>query len=242
MTRRLRAAASGVCFSGLSPLMALEPQADPFAAPRQQMVESQLRARCIGDERVLAAIARVPRHLFVGEAYREQAYTDRPLPIAERQTISQPYIVGVILQALALQSSHVVLEIGSGSGYMTALLAELAGEVYAIERYEVLARQAEATLAGLGYSNAISLVADGTLGLPEHAPFDAIAVSAAAPGIPPPLFDQLREGGRMVVPVGPAEGQTLELVRKSQGRALITSLGGCTFVPLVGSHGYVEKE
>ena len=218
--------------------MASETQIDSFLTQRRSMVESQLRARGIRDERVLAAMLRVPRHEFVSEEHREQVYEDHPIPIGEGQTISQPYIVAIMLEALALDPSDTVLEIGTGSGYQTALLAELVRQVYSVERYASLARAAQATLARLGFNNVEVLVGDGSRGLPDRAPFDAIVVSAAAPQIPPPLFEQLREGGRMVIPVGPAHAQELQLVRKHEGQPVVTSMEGCRFVPLIGSEGY----
>jgi protein-L-isoaspartate(D-aspartate) O-methyltransferase len=218
--------------------MAAETSVDLFLAQRRNMVESQLRARGIRDERVLAAMSHVPRHEFVPVEFRDQVYEDHPIPIGEGQTVSQPYIVAIMLQALALDPSDTVLEIGTGSGYQTALLAELTRQVYSVERHASLARRAEATLRRLGYSNVQVLLGDGTNGLPDHAPFDAIVVSAAAPQIPPPLFEQLCDGGRMVIPVGPAPAQELQLVRKKAGQPVISSLEGCRFVPLIGSKGY----
>jgi protein-L-isoaspartate(D-aspartate) O-methyltransferase len=218
--------------------MAAETSVDLFLAQRRNMVESQLRARGIRDERVLAAMSHVPRHEFVPVEFRDQVYEDHPIPIGEGQTVSQPYIVAIMLQALALNPSDTVLEIGTGSGYQTALLAELTGQVYSVERHASLARMAEATLRRLGYSKVQVLLGDGTNGLPDHAPFDAIVVSAAAPQIPPPLFEQLCDGGRMVIPVGPAPAQELQLVRKKAGQPVISSLEGCRFVPLIGSKGY----
>ncbi|MGA8491301.1 MAG: protein-L-isoaspartate(D-aspartate) O-methyltransferase [Terriglobales bacterium] len=218
--------------------MAAETQIDVFAAQRRSMVESQLRARGIRDERVLAAMSHVPRHEFISADYRDQVYEDHPIPIGEGQTISQPYIVAIMLQALALDPSDVVLEVGTGSGYLTALLAELTRQVYSVERHESLARSAQATLSRLGYTNVEVLVGDGSNGLPDRAPFDAVVVSAAAPQIPAPLFEHLREGGRMVVPVGPAHAQELQLVRKREGQPVIAILEGCRFVPLIGSEGY----
>jgi protein-L-isoaspartate(D-aspartate) O-methyltransferase len=217
-----------------------EIQAENFAAERELMVSAQLRARGISDERVLDAMARVPRHEFVTEEYREQAYEDHPVPIGEGQTLSQPYIVAIMLEALSLTGSEEVLEVGTGSGYQTALLAELAHEVYSVERHADLAHSAEDVLRRLGYRNVNVLAGDGSQGLPQHAPFDAIIVSAAAPRIPPALFEQLREGGRMVVPVGPAYAQELQLVSKQNGRAVVTTLEGCRFVPLIGSQGYPD--
>jgi protein-L-isoaspartate(D-aspartate) O-methyltransferase len=218
--------------------MAPETQIDSYITPRRNMVESQLRARGIRDERVLAAMLHVPRHEFVSEDYRDQVYEDHPIPIGEGQTLSQPYIVAIMLQALALDPPDAVLEIGTGSGYQTALLSELARRVYSVERHASLARAAQTTLARLSYTNLEVLLGDGSHGLPEHAPFDAIVVSAAAPHIPPPLFEQLREGGRMVIPVGPPHAQELQLVRKQAGQPMLTNLEGCRFVPLIGSEGY----
>ena len=218
--------------------MAAETPVDLFLAQRRDMVESQLRARGIRDERVLAAMSRVPRQEFVPAEFRDQVYEDHPIPIGEGQTVSQPYIVAIMLQALALDPSDTVLEVGTGSGYQTALLTELTRQVYSVERHASLARMAEATLGRLGYNNVQVLLGDGSNGLPEHAPFDAIVVSAAAPQIPPPLFEQLREGGRMVIPVGPAKAQELQLVSKQAGLPVVASLEGCRFVPLIGSEGY----
>lgn len=218
--------------------MAIHIHPDGYAAERQDMVASQLRSRGIRDQRVLDAMAHVPRHEFVADEYREQAYEDHPIPIAEGQTVSQPYIVAVTLDALSLQPSFKVLEIGTGSGYQTALLAELSREVYSVERHAPLARDAEATLARLGYNNVNVIVGDGSHGLPDMAPFDAIVVSAAAPQIPTSLSEQLREGGRMVIPVGPAQAQELQLVSKEKGQLVVRSLDGCRFVPLIGGQGY----
>jgi len=218
--------------------MAADSQTDPFLAQRRTMVESQLRARGIRDERVLASMLRVPRHEFVSGEYRDQVYEDHPIPIGEGQTVSQPYIVAIMLEVLALDPSDTVLEVGTGSGYQTALLAELTRHVYSVERHVSLARTAQATLTRLGYTNVEVLLGDGSHGLPERAPFDAIVVSAAAPQIPPPLFQQLHEGGRMVIPVGPAHAQELQLVRKQSGQPVVTNLEGCRFVPLIGSQAY----
>ncbi len=211
---------------------------DPFHTLRVAMVELQLRGRGIRDPRVLAAMERVPRHDFLGPEFQKEAYEDRPLPIGHGQTVSQPYIVAAMLEALELQPSDSVLEIGTGSGYQTALLAELAGKVYSIERHAPLAERARETLARLGYSDVEVVVGDGTEGLPAVAPFDAILVSAAAPKIPPPLLAQLAVGGRMIVPVGFSEGQELELVHKTDGQPLVTRLDACRFVPLIGREGF----
>ena len=218
--------------------MASDIQFDRYAALRQKMVSAQLRARGIRDERVMAAMARVPRHLFVADEYQDIAYDDHPLPIGEGQTISQPYIVAFMLEVLSLDGSENVLEIGTGSGYQTALLAELARQVYSVERIESLAEAAKIVLQRLGYMNASLIVGDGSRGYAEYSPFDAIVVSAAAPRIPQALLEQLREGGRMTIPVGPSDAQELKLVRKQEGQALITNLEGCRFVPLIAEQGY----
>jgi protein-L-isoaspartate(D-aspartate) O-methyltransferase len=218
--------------------MQAEIHPDRFTVERQSMVESQLRARGIRDPRVLDAMARVPRHEFVAERYRDQAYEDHPIPIGEGQTVSQPYIVALMLETLSLEASSKVLEIGTGSGYQTAVLAELYGHVFSIERHAQLAREAEAALVRLGYRNVTVIVGDGSQGLPEFAPFDGIIVSAAAPRIPSALFEQLPEGGRMIIPVGPAEAQELQLVRKLEGQPTVDRLEGCRFVPLIGGQGY----
>lgn len=206
------------------------------------MVQSQLRDRGIHDLRVLAAMERVPRHEFVAPEFRDQAYEDAPLPIGEGQTISQPYIVALMLDALQLQPQHTVLEIGTGSGYQTALLAELVARVFSIERHAALARCAKHALSQLGYDNVVLLLGDGSQGLPATAPYDAIVVSAAAPDIPFPLFEQLCEGGRMVLPVGVRGAQDLQLVEKKSGQPVVTTLVGCRFVPLIGEKGYEMEE
>jgi protein-L-isoaspartate(D-aspartate) O-methyltransferase len=220
--------------------MISDSQDERFAVLRQKMVNAQLRARGIRDERVLAAIRKVPRHLFVADEDRESAYEDHPLPIGESQTVSQPYIVAFMLEALSLDGSERVLEIGTGSGYQTALLAELVQQVYSVERIQSLARAAQAILQRLGYNSVRLIVGDGSRGWVEYAPFDAIVVSAAAPRIPQVLLEQLREGGRMVIPVGPSEAQELKLVRRREGRTVVTNLEGCRFVPLIGDEGYAE--
>jgi protein-L-isoaspartate(D-aspartate) O-methyltransferase len=202
------------------------------------MVEEQLRARGIVHERVLAAMERVPRELFVPEGYRARAYEDAALPIGEGQTISQPYMVARICEALALHGGEQVLDVGTGSGYQAAVLAELAGEVHTIERRPSLAARARAALVAAGYERVQVHVGDGTLGLPDHAPFAAIAVAAAAPEIPPSLYEQLEIGGRLVVPVGGRDGQELQLVvRSPEGPAVLRSVP-CRFVPLVGREGF----
>ena len=197
------------------------------------MVEAQLRARGIRDQRLLNAMANIPRHEFVEARYRGQAYEDHPLPIDAGQTISQPYIVALMLELLQLDPSSKVLEIGTGSGYQAAVLSQLAQHVYTVERHPELARRAAETLSRLGLNNVSVVTGDGSMGLREQAPFDAIVVSAAAAQIPPALFEQLPEGGRMIIPVGPPEAQELQLVRKQGGKALISLREGCRFVPLV---------
>jgi protein-L-isoaspartate(D-aspartate) O-methyltransferase len=218
--------------------MDAESQRDRFAAERENMVAAQLRARGLHAERVLAAMERVPRHEFVAERFQDRAYEDHPIPIAEGQTISQPYIVAFMLESLELEPNSKVLEVGTGSGYQTALLAELSGHVTSIERIPGLAQEAQGTLARLGYSNVNIIVGDGSQGLPDAAPFDAIIVAAAAPRVPMALFEQLAENGRMVIPVGPPDAQELQLVRKLNGRPMTLRLEGCRFVPLIGAQGY----
>jgi protein-L-isoaspartate(D-aspartate) O-methyltransferase len=206
---------------------------------RRLMVEQQLRSRDVADERVLAAMERVPRDLFVPEELRDRAYADAALPIGSGQTISQPYMVARICEALSLNGSERVLDVGTGSGYQAAVLAELAGEVHTIERLPELADTARRRLEEAGYGGRVHVhVGDGTLGLPEHAPFGAIAVAAAAPELPPSLYDQLEPRGRLVVPVGKRHGQQLQLVvRSPEGPAVVRSVS-CRFVPLVGEEGF----
>ena len=211
----------------------------PFAAERGGMVEQQLRQRGISDERVLAAMAKVPRHEFVSPQNWAEAYADHPIPIAEQQTTSQPYMIAAMVQAAGIKPEDRVLEIGAGSGYQTAVLAELASQVFAVERYASLTEAARATLQRLGYRNTKVVTGDGSLGLPEAAPFDAIIVSAAAPRIPPALVEQLAVGGRLVVPVGESEQQVVQLVqRNADGTTSIRTLEGCRFVPLIGQQGF----
>ena len=197
------------------------------------MIRVQLAERGILDVRVLDAMRNVPRHEFVPETLRQEAYEDHPLPIGEGQTISQPYIVAAMLEHLAVQATDRVLEVGTGSGYVTALLSLLCAEVYSVERHGQLAASAESTLHRLGYRNVKIRVGDGSRGWAECAPFDGILVSAATPEVPPTLFAQVREGGRMMVPVGPASSQELQLIRKVGGQPEVTFLEGCRFVPLV---------
>ncbi|MFL5932503.1 MAG: protein-L-isoaspartate(D-aspartate) O-methyltransferase [Gaiellaceae bacterium] len=205
---------------------------------REQMVERQLRARDIADERVLEAMARVPRELFVPEEERRRAYADAALPIGHGQTISQPYMVARIAEAVSPRPGERVLDVGTGSGYQAAVLAELGAEVVTIERIPELAESARASLASAGYPQVDVRVGDGTLGVPELAPFDAIAVAAAAPAFPQTLYEQLRPRGRLVVPVGVETVQRLEvIVRSPEGPAVVHSVP-CRFVPLVGEEGF----
>jgi protein-L-isoaspartate(D-aspartate) O-methyltransferase len=202
------------------------------------MVEEQLRERGIADERVLAAMGRVPREYFVQEALRDRAYDDAALPIGEGQTISQPYMVARICQELALRGGERVLDVGTGSGYQAAVLAELAGEVHTIERLATLGRSARSALAAAGYERVHVHLGDGTLGLAMHAPFAGIAVAAAAPEMPRALYEQLEPGGRLVVPVGDLGGQDLVLiVRSPEGPAVLRTVP-CRFVPLLGEQGF----
>ena len=207
---------------------------------RELMVRTQLANRGIRDESVLAVMGAVPRHEFVPEYLRQDAYEDHPLPIGEEQTISQPYIVAAMLGHLALRPKDRVLEVGTGSGYVTALLSVLCAEVFSVERYPSLATSAETTLERLGYRNVKIRIGDGIEGWSEHAPYDAVLVSAATAEVPPPLFDQLAEGGRMIIPVGPPMSQELQLIRKVNGQSEVTLLEGCRFVPLV--EGPVEEK
>ena len=208
-----------------------------LAALRSRMVACQLRDRGISAERVLEAMTRVPRHEFVADGDRDQAYEDYPLPIGAGQTISQPYIVAIMLQALELTPADRVLEVGTGSGYATALLAELAAEVVSMERHSALAGRAAELLERLGYTNVQVIVGDGAQGFSAGAPYNAILVSAAAPEVPPALLAQLSEGGRMVLPVGPADSQQLQLIQMRNGQPHTMLREMCRFVPLVSGIG-----
>lgn len=208
------------------------------AAARMRMVARQLRARGIEDERVLAAMAEVPREEFVPEELRERAYDDSALPIGEGQTISQPWIVAEICQALELGGPELVLEVGTGSGYSTAVLALLAGHVVSVERHEALSRGAAAALISQGIRNVELVVGDGSVGVPERGPFDAIAVHATAPSRPLALQEQLAEGGRLVVPLEAGDAEVLTLFRRRGERFEAESITPCRFVPLIGEQGY----
>jgi protein-L-isoaspartate(D-aspartate) O-methyltransferase len=213
---------------------------ETFALLRRRMVAEQIRGRGIRDERILAAMEEIPRHRFVPPYLAGRAYEDGPLPIGEGQTISQPYIVAQMTQALRLAGEEKVLEIGTGSGYQTAILCRLAQEVVSVERFAVLSSTAEELLRALGVENARFRVGDGTMGVPEEAPFDRILVTAAAPEVPAPLFEQLADGGILVIPIGGRWEQDLIRIRKESGKAKREFLGGCRFVPLVGQCGFSE--
>jgi protein-L-isoaspartate(D-aspartate) O-methyltransferase len=208
-----------------------------FEELRRRMVEEQIRDRGIRSARVLEAMLAVPRHEFVPAEYRALAYTDQPLPIGEGQTISQPYMVAAMAEALELAGADRVLEVGAGSGYQAAVLALLAAEVYAIEFHVSLARAAEERLARLGYRNVRVRAGDGSLGWAEAAPFEAILVTAASREVPPPLVEQLSEGGRLLIPVGQDDYQELRRLRKASGQMSEETLLYCRFVPLLGRHG-----
>jgi protein-L-isoaspartate(D-aspartate) O-methyltransferase len=211
---------------------------DDLRGARQQMVDDQIAGRGIRDARILAAMAETPRHLFVPVTARGAAYEDRPLPIGEGQTISQPYMVALMTATLAPRAGDRVLEIGTGSGYQTAILARLSSEVLSIERHAALAEQARERLAATGIQNARVIVGDGTAGAATEAPFDRILVTAGAPAVPETLRDQLADGGRLVIPVGPPALQRLVTVDR-QGDAFVTREGeACVFVPLIGRHGW----
>lgn len=211
-----------------------------FAAQRAEMLEKQLRRRGVSDPGVLAAMAFVRREEFVPSEFRQRAYEDAPLPIGEGQTISQPYIVAAMTAALRLTGKERVLEIGTGSGYQAAVLSRMAKIVFTVESRSELASAAAARLERLGYNNVHVHCGDGTLGLPEFAPFDAILVAAAAPAVPAPLRAQLAEGGRLIMPVGDAENQELLYIERQGNSFLTRSLEGCRFVPLIGYHGWKE--
>ncbi len=211
-----------------------------FQQLREEMVRRQLMGRDITDPRVLDAMRSVPRHLFVPEKYWEEAYSDYPLPIDENQTISQPYIVALMTQALNLQGDETVLEVGCGSGYQAAILSQLAKQVYTIERYASLAEKARCTLQQCGIKNVEVIVGDGSLGLKEYAPYDGIIVTAAAPKAPRSLLDQLKDKGRLIIPVGPRWEQVLELWQRDGNSFSSRQMGAVAFVPLRGKEGWKD--
>jgi protein-L-isoaspartate(D-aspartate) O-methyltransferase len=213
----------------------------PFEDARREMVARQIEQRGIRDERVLRAMRSVKRHLFVPEEYVHASYTDEPLPIGQGQTISQPFMVAAMAEALLLSGSEKVLEIGAGSGYQAAVLSRLAHAVIAIEAQPGLAVSARERLSRLGFTNVRIEHADGSMGWPQDAPYDAILVTAAAPSVPPPLVEQLAERGRLVIPVGGPENQDLIRITRNEGRISRDSLCACRFVPLVGRYGWQDK-
>jgi protein-L-isoaspartate(D-aspartate) O-methyltransferase len=214
--------------------------AHDFKLARERMVKNQLMARDIKDERVLRAMGKVPRHLFIQEALAGEAYNDHPVPIGEKQTISQPYIVALMTEALELKGSENTLEIGTGSGYQTAILAELSSRVYTVERIKSLLINARKLLAKLGYDNILFKAFDGTLGWKEYAPFDAIMVTAGSPNVPEPLKEQMADNGRMIIPVGDRYTQELIKITRKGEDFEQEGLGGCRFVNLIGVHGWKE--
>jgi protein-L-isoaspartate(D-aspartate) O-methyltransferase len=213
----------------------------PYANLRNRMVDDQIISRGIHDEHLLDALRRLPRHWFVPEEYADMAYSDGPIPIGHGQTISQPYIVALMTELLELRGEENVLEVGTGSGYQAALLAFLTRQVHTIERHASLAEKAETVLLRLGLTNVTVHVGDGSLGLPDYSPFQAIMVTAAAPRVPQPLFDQLDEGGRLVLPEGAAGGQVLDRWRRQSGKFEQEHITPVAFVPLRGEHGWKES-
>jgi protein-L-isoaspartate(D-aspartate) O-methyltransferase len=211
-----------------------------YQLARDKMVKNQLAARGIKDKNVLRAMGKIQRHLFIEEALIGEAYSDHPLPIGHKQTISQPYIVALMTEALELSGEERVLEVGTGSGYQTAILAELAEKVYTIERIRPLMEKARRLLAELGYANVIMKAFDGTLGWREYKPFDAIIVTAGAPEIPKPLMEQLADGGRMIVPIGDKFSQKLIRVKREMDDFEEEDYGGCRFVDLIGVYGWKD--
>jgi protein-L-isoaspartate(D-aspartate) O-methyltransferase len=212
-----------------------------FPKARLKMVEEQIVSRGIKDPKLIAAMKKIPRHLFLEEALQNQAYSDHPLPIGEKQTISQPYMVALMTEALLLTGKEKVLEIGSGSGYQTAILAELSEKVFSIERIRSLAIRARKLVYELGYFNVEIKIFDGTFGWMEESPFDAIMVTAGSPNIPQSMIDQLAMGGRLVIPVGDAYAQDLLRVTKIEGGIKKEDLGGCRFVKLIGKYGWEDE-
>ncbi|MEE9612808.1 MAG: protein-L-isoaspartate(D-aspartate) O-methyltransferase [Desulfatiglandales bacterium] len=211
-----------------------------YRLAREKMVKNQLMPRGIADKGVLEAMGKIPRHLFVEEALDGESYNDHPLPIGQKQTISQPYMVALMTQALELTGKEKTLEIGTGSGYQTAILAELSEKVCTVERIRPLMEKARKLLAELGYTNILFKAFDGTLGWKEYQPYDAIMVTAGAPKLPQPLLDQLDDGGRLVIPIGDRFSQELIKIVREKDRYKEKNLGGCRFVDLIGVHGWNE--
>lgn len=211
-----------------------------FKSLQEEMVTQQIMRRGVVTPRVIEAFKKVPRHLFVPEQFQSHSYNDHPLPIGEGQTISQPYIVALMTDLLNLSGEDKVLEIGTGSGYQAAILAELGKEVYTIERHKLLAERAEKIFKELNYQNVKVLVGDGTKGWKEFSPYQKIIVTASAPDVPQPLFIQLDEMGKLVIPIGGRWSQDLVLIEKRKGKMIRKSVCGCVFVPLIGEYGYRE--
>jgi len=213
-----------------------------YAGQRRKMVEKQILGRGIKDLSVMEVLSRVPRHLFVNSSLQHRAYGDCPLPIGENQTISQPYIVALMTQVLDLKGGERVLEIGTGSGYQTAILAELASHVFTIERVKPLVKKTKELLEGLKYKNIVFKTFDGTYGWRDQSPFDAILISAATPSIPKSLIEQLADKGRLVAPVGERESQDLIVLNKTGNKVMERKIGSCKFVPLIGKFAWSEEE
>jgi len=219
-----------------------EPDIQAYAGQRRKMVEKQILGRGIKDLSVMEVLSRVPRHLFVNSSLQHRAYGDCPLPIGENQTISQPYIVALMTQVLDLKGGERVLEIGTGSGYQTAILAELASHVFTIERVKPLVKKTKELLEGLKYKNIVFKTFDGTYGWRDQSPFDAILISAATPSIPKSLIEQLADKGRLVAPVGERESQDLIVLNKNGNKVMERKIGSCKFVPLIGKFAWSEEE
>ena len=219
-----------------------EPDIQAYAGQRRKMVEEQILGRGIKDLSVMEVLSRVPRHLFVNSSLQHRAYGDCPLPIGENQTISQPYIVALMTQVLDLKGGERVLEIGTGSGYQTAILAELASHVFTIERVKPLVKKTKELLEGLKYKNIVFKTFDGTYGWRDQSPFDAILISAATPRIPKSLIEQLADKGRLVAPVGERESQDLIVLNKNGNKVMERKIGSCKFVPLIGKFAWSEDE
>jgi protein-L-isoaspartate(D-aspartate) O-methyltransferase len=215
---------------------------DTHLALREKMIREQIIARGIKNPQVIQALRKVPRHEFVAPRFHNEAYYDYPLPTSLGQTISQPYMVALMTELLQMYGDEKVLEVGTGSGYQTAVLAEIAGEVYSVERLAELTADAQSNLARMGYKNIYLHTGDGTLGWPEHAPYDRIIVTASAPSIPQPLIDQLKDDGKIVIPLGANLGQDLVVAEKHKGEVKIFDYGKCVFVPLIGEFGWPEDK
>ncbi len=215
--------------------------ANQFAGQRQKMVEEQILDRGIKNYNVIEVMSRVPRHLFVSSSFQHKAYGDHPLPIGENQTISQPYIVAAMTEALNLSGKERVLEIGTGSGYQTAILAELADQIFTVERVKSLGKMAKTTLDQMGYANINYKIFDGTYGWRDQGPYDAILITAAAPDIPKTLIEQVKDRGRIVAPIGDEENQELILFTRQGSRLQKKILCACNFVPLIGKYGFAER-